>query len=219
MWTVMYVSTRRGGSSGVVSLLMMAASGLLAVRMSSMEFSAFVKNLGLCFVPVGAIVLRERVPAAMSSAKNVLWAIFLAGALLLAVMDVWLMVRLFHEAGRNAPKIGPILSGYLGALLIGAAGIALGILYSSLTRDLKLACMLTFVSLFLLIIVKIMLLPELNLIETEWVRKFLEHINFFDYMADFSRGIVDTRQLTLLGTIIIACLFGASRAVQSFKWR
>ncbi len=219
LWAVLYVATRKGLSSGITAFAMTAVGGIVTLWTSTLSLDACLKIIGFTGIPVAALAARNNAALRMKAAKKPLEAVVFLGFVLLAVVEVMLIMKLFREAGPNAPNMGPIVSGYLGALYIGAAGIALGILYSSLTRDLKLACMLTFVSLFLLIIIKIMLLPELNLVETEWVRNLLEYVNFFDYMADFSRGIVDTRQLILLGTIVLVCLFAAARAVQSFKWR
>jgi ABC-type transport system involved in multi-copper enzyme maturation permease subunit len=220
LWAVLLVATRRGAPSGVIAWVTTALAGLVAAGMHpGLGYLEILKLLGLTALPVLATVGLQIAPRSMATARFALYVVLIAGIALVAVQGVGYVAKLFSQAGENAPNLGPILSGYIGALLIGAAGIALGILYSSLTRDLKLACMLTFVSLFLLIIVKIMLLPELNLIETEWVRELMRHLNFFDYMHDFSRGIVDTRQVTLLGSIVLFCLFGASRALQVFKWR
>jgi ABC-type transport system involved in multi-copper enzyme maturation permease subunit len=220
LWAALLVATRRGASSGVVAWVTTALAAIVAATMHpGLGYLAVFKMLGLVALPVLATVGLRMAPESMSTARFALYVVLVVGLLLAAAQGVGYLARLFDQAGKNAPNLGPILSGYLGALLIGAAGIALGILYSSLTRDLKLACMLTFVTLFLLIIVKIMLLPELNLIETGWVRDLMQHLNFFDYMYDFSRGIVDTRQVTLLVSVVFFCLFGASRALQVFKWR
>ena len=222
LWLFLSVGTKRIGFSGVAAWLMTALAGVGAVKYGSsgLAWGRVLSLLGVTAVPVAAFVGRELVPSAKPRlARLVLGAIALAGCGVLVWYGYDLTRVLFLEAGRNAPNLGPVLSGYLGAVGIGAAGISLGILFSSLTRDLKLSCMLTFIVLFLLIIVKIMLLPEVNIIETQWVRHLMMHLNFFDYMYDFSRGIVDTRQLTLLGTVIVLCLYGASRAVQVFKGR
>jgi ABC-type transport system involved in multi-copper enzyme maturation permease subunit len=221
LWTVLLVAMRRGALSGVVAWGAVAIAGMIAAATHpGLALVSVLKLLGLAALPVlAALGLRLAPRREMARARYGLVAILAVGLGLVAVQILGLTVNLFEQAGQNAPNIGPIVSGYIGAMLIGAAGIALGILYSSLTRDLKLACMLTFITLFLLIIVKIMLLPELNLIDTEWVRDLMKQINFFDYMYDFSRGIVDTRQVTLLLSLIVVCLFGASRAVQIFKWR
>ncbi len=221
LWILLAVAMRRGGASGLVAWVGLAVAALVAARGSEgIGFGTAVKMLLVTGLPAGALLVKELWKNKDSELLHMVLALAAGVGFVLAGW-YWFGLggHLFHEAGRNAPNLGPVLSGYLGAIGIGAAGIALGILYSSLTRDPKLATMLTFISLFLLIIVKIMLLPEVNIIETGWVRNLMTHLNFFDYMYDFSRGIVDTRHLTLLGSVVVFCLYAASRAVQVLKWR
>ncbi len=221
LWMLLAVAMRRPGMSGLIAWIGLAVAALVAARgAAGIGFGSAIEMLLITALPAAALLVRELWRKKHSEAIGVaLGVIAIVGFLVVGWFWLGLGQRLFSEAGRNAPNLGPVLSGYLGAIGIGAAGIALGILYSSLTRDLKLATMLTFISLFLLIIVKIMLLPEVNIIETGWVRSLMSHLNFFDYMYDFSRGIVDTRHLTLLGSVVFFCLYAASRALQVLKWR
>lgn len=223
LWIVLAVATRSVGLGGLVSWLALVVAALLSMSgskgLGSSKVLAMVGAALLAVTPFVVLWGAGRRKAKLGGVRPLLLGIGVVTVLAAGWYGVTLLETLFHEAGRNAPRLGPIASGYLGAIGIGAAGIALGILFSSVTRDLKLATMLTFITLFLLIIVKIMLLPEVNIIETKWVRALMEHINLFDYMYDFSRGIVDTRHLTMLGSIVVVCLYAASRAVQVLKWR
>lgn len=126
---------------------------------------------------------------------------------------------------------GPILSGYVGTLLIGALGISFGILCSSISRNLKFAISLTGVGLLLVFIVKIMLLWDifkttagekgrfLGIVSATWLQKAFEHGLIIDFMDDFSKGIVDTRHVVFLLSGTAFCLFAATRVVQLRKWR
>ena len=220
MWAILLVASRRAAFSGITAWVVTALAGFItAWWKGSVSFVAVMKLMGVLALPVaGAGVLRW-VDLKSQALRFVVGLLTAAGLVLVAWYGYGFVKTIFQQAGPSAPNMGPIVSGYLGALLIGAAGISLGILFSSLTRDLKLACMLTFVSLFLLIIVKIMLMPDVNIIDTKWIRDLMTHLNFFDYMKDFAMGFIDSRQLTLLGSVIVVCLFGAARAVQAFKWR
>lgn len=219
MWALLLVSTRKAGISGIIAWAFSLVGGLIVASKSEVPMVSVLKLMGIAAIPVAAVSVRSFI-SMKNQVLRIITVVVTAAGLLLAVWYGYGILKvIFKQAGPNAPNMGPILAGYFGALLIGAAGIALGILFSSLTRDLKLACMLTFVTLFLLIIVKIMLMPDVNIIDTRWVRDLMEHLNFFDYMRDFAMGFLDTRQITLLLSVIVVCLFGAARAVQSFKWR
>lgn len=126
---------------------------------------------------------------------------------------------------------GPILSGYVGTLLIGGLGISFGILCSTISRNLKFAISLTVVGLLLVFIVKIMMLWDifkttagekgrfLGIVSASWLQKAFEHALIIDFMDDFSKGIVDMRHVVFLLTGTAFCLFAATRVVQLRKWR
>ncbi len=126
---------------------------------------------------------------------------------------------------------GPILSGYLGTLLLGALGISFGILCSALTRNLRFTISLIVIGLLMVFIVKIMLIWDifkmsatekgkfLGIISAEWLQKVFEHTLIIDFMDDFSKGIVDTRHVVFLVTTTALFLLAATRIVQLRKWR
>jgi ABC-2 type transport system permease protein len=131
-------------------------------------------------------------------------------AALWAPTCVYVLVLRAHapEEGRLDP--GPILSGYLGTLLVGASSIALGLFASTLTRNQILAAVLSFVALSLMLLVGA--LGDSLVRAGRWA-PLLQHINLFRHMEDFGRGIVDTRHVVYhLGWIVLA-LFAATRSL------
>lgn len=128
-------------------------------------------------------------------------------------------------------EAGPILSGYLGTLLIGALGISFGILCSSISRNLRFAISMTVIGLLMVFIVKIMLIWDifkmsatekgkfLGIVSASWLQKVFEHTLIIDFMDDFSKGIVDSRHVIFLVTGTALCLLAATRIVQLRKWR
>jgi ABC-2 type transport system permease protein len=112
-----------------------------------------------------------------------------------------------------AVPAGPVLTGYAGVLLVGGAGLALGLWFSSLTADTRLSAMLTFVVLFAFVLVKIMTNPAFGIVrDPAWVSR-LDAFNLFDVLERFSRGFVHLRDLTLLGLLIVAGVAGAGRVL------
>jgi ABC-type transport system involved in multi-copper enzyme maturation permease subunit len=120
-------------------------------------------------------------------------------------------------AARLAPSFsfGPVLSGSLGPLLIGASAIAIGLLASALTRSQVIAAVLTFTVLSLLL-----LLGPLELFVADpWLRAVIAHMNLFEQMDELGRGIVDSRRLVLHLSLIVFCLVAAVKTLELRRWR
>jgi ABC-2 type transport system permease protein len=110
---------------------------------------------------------------------------------------------------------GPIAGGYFGVFLIGALFLAVGLLFSALTRSQLLAAIMTFAVLFLLFVVGLLE----NLFNNETAKKALGYVDLYGHMEELHRGIVDTRHLVYYGSAIFFFLFLASRALADRKWR
>jgi ABC-2 type transport system permease protein len=137
----------------------------------------------------------------------------------LGILAIWILLWLFTlpmvslffiylPADINY-QIYPLVCGYLGTILVGAAGLALGLFFSTSTSDLKLSGMLTFTTLFLLVLIKIIIHPTLGIIKSPLIISLLQNINFFEYMKTFSQGIISFYQLFVLLGIIIIPLLGS----------
>jgi ABC-type transport system involved in multi-copper enzyme maturation permease subunit len=111
----------------------------------------------------------------------------------------------------------PVLSSYLGLALAGAMFLAIGLLISSLVRSQMVAALITLV-LCLIFIVGRFIWPELD--TGDWWGKWL---SFFTvprhFSRDFTRGVVDTRNLVLYGSVAAFCLFLSVRSLESRRWR
>lgn len=93
--------------------------------------------------------------------------------------------------------LGPLIGGYLFIAVSGLLFVALGIFASSLSRNQAVAGIFGVVMLFGLIIGTQLLaaLPTLNLESFAYLKSGIEYAQVFQHLDDFSRGIVDTRQL------------------------
>jgi ABC-2 type transport system permease protein len=110
---------------------------------------------------------------------------------------------------------GPIAGGYLGVFLIGALFLAVGLLFSALTRSQLLAAIMTFAVLFLLFVIGLLE----NLFNNDTAKKALGYVDLYGHMEELHRGIVDTRHLVYYASGIFFFLFLASRALADRKWR
>lgn len=110
---------------------------------------------------------------------------------------------------------GPVASGYLGVVGIGALFLSVGIFASALTRSQLVAAVLTFAMLIPLFMVG---LVE-NLFNDESLRQIFSYLNLWLHMEEFGKGVVDTRRLVYYFSTIGLFLFLAARVLEARKWR
>ncbi|WP_394844395.1 ABC transporter permease subunit [Pendulispora brunnea] len=108
---------------------------------------------------------------------------------------------------------GPVWTGYLGLLLFSGAGVAVGMLFSSLTESQIIAFFLSAFTLLLLLIIGM-------LVETlpGALGDAIAFISFQTRFTPFSRGLIDTRAIIYFVSIGVICLLAAFRSLESRKW-
>lgn len=94
---------------------------------------------------------------------------------------------------------GPLVGGYLFIAVTGTLFVALGILASALTRNQAVAGILAFVLLLALVIGSrfAATLEVLKLDNHTSLRALIDYVQVFTHLEDFSRGVIDSRQLML----------------------
>ncbi len=106
--------------------------------------------------------------------------------------------------------LGPLFGGYLFIAVSGTFFVAIGILASALTRNQAVAGILAFVILLVLVIGTRFAgtLELLKLDSMTNVRSLVEYLQIFTHLEDFTRGIIDTRQIIyhLSGTALALIL-------------
>lgn len=111
----------------------------------------------------------------------------------------------------------PVLSTYLGLALAGAMLLAIGLFVSSLVRNQLVAALVT-VGLGLAFVATGFVLPHVDsgsaLYRTLFFVSIPQHFN-----RDFCRGLIDTRHLTLYGSVAVFSLFLTVRSLESRRWR
>lgn len=112
------------------------------------------------------------------------------------------------------PEWKPIVTGYLGLLLMGASFISVGLWVSSLTRNQIVAGMVTFAIFLLLWTVNWAM---------DWagptMQKVLTAISITDHFDDFSKGVIALRHLVYYFSFITFGLFLTAKSVDSERWR
>ena len=112
------------------------------------------------------------------------------------------------------PELWPMLSGYLGLVLMGASFISLGLLVSSTTRNQIVAGVITFALLLLFWVLSWM--ADSAGPTTQGVLSYLSILEHFD---DFSKGVIDTKHVTYYLSFIAFGLFLTAKSVDSERWR
>ena len=112
------------------------------------------------------------------------------------------------------PDIGPVLTGYLGLFLMGAAFISLGVLVSSFTENQIVAAAISFGAILMFWLVgwsEAFVGPSLG--------KVLAHLSLLDHLENFAKGVIDTRDVIYYVNFCILFLFMTMRSLESKKWR
>ena len=132
---------------------------------------------------------------------------------LLAMLFLTGILSIFTFAYGN-PELVPILNGYLGLFLMGAAFIAVGIFFSSLTENQIVAAILTFGTLLLFWILNWASYSAGGI----W-KGVLNYLSFIQHFDDMTRGILDTTDLVYYLSFIFFGLFLTHSVIQSRRWR
>lgn len=101
-------------------------------------------------------------------------------------------------AGTTSPlDLGPLVGGYLFIVVSGTFFVSIGVLASSLTRNQAVAGILAFV-LLLLLVIGTRFAGTLELLKLDSMATFrsaIDYMQTFTHLEDFTRGVVDTRQV------------------------
>jgi ABC-type transport system involved in multi-copper enzyme maturation permease subunit len=111
----------------------------------------------------------------------------------------------------------PVLSSYLGLALAGAMFLAIGILVSSWVRSQMVAALISLV-ISLVFILAAFWRPTMDTGSTPYQVLYFFSVPLH-FSEDFSRGLVDTRHVTLYLSVTVFCLFLTIRSLESRRWR
>ncbi len=110
-----------------------------------------------------------------------------------------------------------MIGGYSFIAISGLLYIAVGIFASSMTRNQLVAGMLSFCILFVVILAGA-LMVKLPMLDSNWIQQsydLVNYVNSFEHLADFSRGVLDSRPLFLYGSLTMLLLGITTLIVES----
>lgn len=110
------------------------------------------------------------------------------------------------------PDLGPLLTGYLGMFLLGAAMMAVGLLASSLTANQIVAAVLGLGLLILMWVVG-------SLGMTSAVGKVLDYLSLTGHFSDFTWGVIDTKSVIYYISVAAVFVFLTARSLEMRRWR
>ncbi len=140
---------------------------------------------------------------------------FLASLGLLAVMlGLTFYYPFVLEVFKGNPDFGPIVSGYIGILLLGGALLAVGLLTSSLTSNQIVAAVLG-----VALILVFWLCEALGDVTGPPLDGYLSFLSFSSHFSDFHKGVIDTKDVIYYLSVIVAFLFLATRSLETRRWR
>jgi len=113
----------------------------------------------------------------------------------------------------GSPDWGPIIGGYVGLLLVGAAYLSIGLMASAWTRNQIVAFIIALVfSSFFYFIDRVL--------GTVWegTQSFFNFLSFNFHFQNIARGVLDTRDLLFFVSVSVAALLVASYTLKRRNW-
>lgn len=184
---------------GIISMIMLIMMPLLTMRLLAEEKKAGTFELLLSY-PITDL--------------EVLLGKFFACLGILAVMLGFSTVFPGLVMAFGEPEIGPIITGYLGLLLLGASFISFGIFASSLTENQIVAATISFGVLFLF-----WMLNMSASFVGPGLADFINYISITHHLEAFAKGVVDSEDIIYYLMLNFLFLFLTLRMLESKRWR
>ena len=139
---------------------------------------------------------------------------FLSGFLMLVVMLTCTMIFPIVLFFTGNPEIGPIVTNYLGTLLLCSCYLSLGVLFSAMTENQIVAGALSFAAgLFF------WLLSWATASAASGWGEILSYLSLITHYNNFGQGIISSSDVFYLVTFAGVGLFLTHRVLDSFRWR
>ncbi len=144
----------------------------------------------------------------------VLIAKYLAALALYVLMLVLTLVYPAIVAYFARIEWGPLLTGYVGLVLLGATFLAVGVFASSLTENQIIASITTFGILLILWVIG----WTADYAGGGWGR-VLSHLSILEHFDSFSKGVLDTKDVIYYVDFTIVALFLTLRSLEARRWK
>jgi ABC-2 type transport system permease protein len=112
------------------------------------------------------------------------------------------------------PEIKPLVTSYLGLLLLGGSFLAIGLFISTLTSNQIVAYIVTF-SVFLLL----WIISWIGSFSSGFVSELTSYLSVIEHFDDFAKGVIDTTHVIYYLSLITFGLFMTAKSVDTERWR
>jgi ABC-2 type transport system permease protein len=184
---------------GLISIMMIFFVPAMSMRLWSEEMKLGTMELLMTF-PV-----RDW----EAVAGKFLAALAVIGLAVLLTIPLPISIALFGK-----PDAGPIIGGYLGALLLSAAYLAIGSWISSTTSN----QIVSFILALLILLVGSLGLDWIRQFSPSWIAGFLSYLSLREHFDNIARGVIDVRDIFYYLSVIGFFLYLNVRSVESRKW-
>ena len=134
------------------------------------------------------------------------------GLLLVLLLGPLAHVLMLFVFGK--PELAPILTGFVGLFLTGAAYLSIGLFVSALTQNQIIAATVSF-ALFL----GLWLLHWLGESTKGVLSRVFTYASFVDHFDSFGKGVIATQDFVFYLSLITLGIYGATQAVLSRRWK
>jgi len=184
---------------GNISIIMLLMTPLLTMRLLAEERKAGTMELLLTYPVRDIEVVIGKFLACFTVFLAMIFSTFIYPALLVFLGE---------------PELMPIITGYIGLILLGAAFIALGLFTSSLTENQIIAASLAFGILFVFWLMSYsvtLVSPSLG--------QVISYIAITEHLESLAKGVVDTEDIIYYLLFVTLFLFLTLRSLESKRWR
>lgn len=184
---------------GLISIVLIFFVPAIAMRLWSEEMKVGTMELLMTFP----------VKDWEAVAGKFLAAFAIVGLAILLTLPLPISLGIFGK-----PDAGPIIGGYLGALLLSGAYLAIGAWTSSTTSN----QIVSFILAMLILLVGSLGLDWIRQFSPSWLAALLSYLSLRTHYDSISRGVVDIRDLIYYLSVAGFFLYLNTRAVESRKW-
>ena len=136
--------------------------------------------------------------------------------LALVALTLYYPILLF-AVGKGHPDLGPVLSGYLGLVLYGAASLSVGLLASTLTSNQIVAAVVAMGILLMLYFLAILSDKASGTLSV--LSNIIGEVGIKSHFDDFDRGVIDTKHIIYYLSLTAIFIFLTIRTLELRRWR